>query len=86
MEKERKNEEQKAQADRTTAADSRRKLLLLDADVSGRKLKVVFTEASGRAGERVLLDRGLAVIYERQGKARIIRENDNNVKKKEEQQ
>lgn len=83
MEKERTNEEKKAQAERTLAADSRRKLLLLDADVSGRKLKVVFTEASGRAGERVLLDRGLAVIYERQGKVRIVNDNKQEQRKEE---
>ena len=59
--------------DATPDQPSVRKLRALDADVSGRKLKVVFTEYSGRAGERCLLDRGLARLYERQGKVRIVK-------------
>jgi len=60
-----------------------RKLRLLDADASGRKLKVVFTESSGRAGARCLLDRGLARLYEGQGKVRIINDTNNENKKEE---
>lgn len=60
-----------------------RKLRLLDADLSCRKLKVVFTESSGRAGERCLLDRGLARLYEGQGKVRIINENNKEQEKED---
>lgn len=60
-----------------------RKLKLLDADAGGRKLKVVFTESSGRAGERCLLDRGLARLYEGQGKVRIINENNKEQEKED---
>lgn len=60
-----------------------RKLRLLDADVASRKLKVVFTESSGRAGERCLLDRGLARLYEGQGKVRIINENNKEQEKED---
>lgn len=60
-----------------------RKLKLLDADTGGRKLKVVFTESSGRAGERCLLDRGLARLYEGQGKVRIINENNKEQEKED---
>ena len=69
--------------DATPDQPSVRKLRALDADVSGRRLKVVFTEYSGRAGERCLLDRGLARLYERQGKVRIVNDNKQEQRKEE---
>lgn len=49
------------------------KLTTLDKDISKHKLKVVFTAISGKAGERALLDRGLATMYEKQGTVKIIK-------------
>lgn len=78
----RKQETGPAHAD-TNPQQPSRKLHLLDTDVASRKLKVVFTESSGRAGERCLLDRGLARLYEGQGKVRIINENNKEQEKED---
>lgn len=49
-----------------------RKLATTDKDLSAHKVKVVFTARSRRSGERAEIDRGLARMYERQGKVLII--------------
>ena len=49
-----------------------RELTTTDKDQSAHKVKVVFTTRSRRSGERAEIDRGLARMYERQGKVLII--------------
>lgn len=53
-------------------AQEQRQLVTPGAGTPCLKYKVVFTASSGRAGQTVMMDKGLARLYEKQGKIIII--------------
>lgn len=51
-----------------------RNLKYADKDTSSHKVKVVFTRKSGKSGERTLMNKGMALLYQRQGIVDIVKE------------
>lgn len=51
-----------------------RDLKYADKDTSSHKVKVVFTRKSGKSGERTLMNKGMALMYQRQGIVDIVKE------------
>lgn len=64
--------ESEGQAPETETPD--RNLKYADKETSSHKVKVVFTRKSGRSGERTLMNKGMAALYERQGIVDIVKE------------
>ena len=67
-------DEPEAEGHITGAGTPDRDLKYADKETSTHKVKVVFTRKSGRSGERTLMNKGMALLYQRQGIVDIVKE------------